>query len=82
MSVDVQKFIDFWTENFVQAADANSAGEDTAYVLARRCLAAAETQGFTKADLEKEVGDPEAFIENRLVMLDAREHEQRQQQRG
>jgi hypothetical protein len=51
MAVDVRKFIKFWIENFVLAPDAKSCGDDTAYVLARRCFAAAETQGLTQADL-------------------------------
>jgi len=53
--VDMRRFINFWIETFVRAADANSCGDDTAY----RCLAAAETQSLTRADLEKEVGDLE-----------------------
>jgi len=84
MTVDTRKFIDFWMENSLHAAEPYGAAgaEQVASKLASRCIAAAATQGLTKADLEAEVGDLETVIQARLVSINLLDHERRRRLSG
>ena len=64
----VKEFVDFWIENSVHADEQLTArrGRGTIQKLADRLLAAAEGEGFTKAQVETEIGDVFAYIRSRI----------------
>jgi hypothetical protein len=79
MATIAREFIDFWVENSIHAAEQYGApgGEQGATALARRCIEMAASQGLSKADLEKEVGDLTAFIRDKLTLANKRETNRR-----
>jgi hypothetical protein len=79
MAITAREFIDFWVENSVHAAEQYNApgGEQGVTVLTHRCIAMAASQGLSKADLEKEVGDLTAYIRDRLALANKRETDRR-----
>jgi hypothetical protein len=79
MGTTAREFIDFWVENSVHAAEQYGApgGEQGATALAHRCIEMAVSQGLSKADLEKEVGDLAAYIREKLALANKRETDRR-----
>ena len=77
MSAKAREFIDFWIEVSVHAAEQSGAGgEQIATELARRCLDMAASQGISRADLEKEVGqDLTVFVQEKLATANKIENE-------
>ena len=68
MPADVKEFIDFWIENSVHAKPSlnEGGGSQDALVLAERMVAGAEEQGFSKEDILREIGDPKAYLLQKL----------------
>jgi hypothetical protein len=74
-----REFIDFWIENSVHAAEpfrTIGASQDVAE-LTRRCIQAAKGQGLSENDLQIEMGDLGAYIENKLKDANKAESEKR-----
>ena len=77
MGAKAREFIDFWVENSVHAAEeyGTAGGEQGAIELARRCLEMAASQGFSKTDIETEVGNLIAYLQEELVSANKRERD-------
>ena len=73
------RFIDFWIENSVHAAERNGAlgAEQDASALTSRCVDMASSLGLSNAALEQELGDPAAYINAKLMTANALERDQR-----
>ena len=73
------RFIDFWIENSVHAAERNGAlgAEQDASALTSRCVDMASSLGLSNAALEQEHGDPAAYINAKLMTANALERDQR-----
>jgi hypothetical protein len=64
----VREFIDFWVENSIHAAEeyGSVGAEQRAAALTGRFVEMAASQGFSKADLENEVGDLANYLRDKL----------------
>jgi hypothetical protein len=59
MTANGRDFIDFWIQNSVHAGEqyGTRAGSQAARDLTSRCLEMAASQGISRAEMEKEIGD-------------------------
>ena len=75
MPADAKEFIDFWIENSVHAKPFHNegGGSQNALVLAARMVAAAQEQGLSKDDILREIGDPEAYLQQKLKAVNSAE---------
>jgi hypothetical protein len=62
--IDVREFVDFWLTNSVHADEpmVGRRGREAVVKLADRLVMAAHYQGFTKQQIEAEIGDIYAYI--------------------
>jgi hypothetical protein len=79
MSPKAREFIDFWIQNSVHAAEplGEAGGEQDVSVLVSRCIEMARSQGISKDDLEKEVGELERYIQEQLRRVNRAETQRR-----
>jgi hypothetical protein len=68
MATRAREFIDFWVLNSVHPAEplrTAGASQDVTE-LTGRCIAAAEGQGISEADMQAEIGDLSEYIRDKL----------------
>lgn len=68
ITVKAREYIDFWIENSVHAAEQFKTPEATQDVseLVRRLIEGAEGQGITEQDMRDQVGDLDAYLQDKL----------------
>jgi hypothetical protein len=70
-----REFVDFWLENSVHADEQMSArrGREHIQQLTDRLVTAADGEGFTRTQIESEIGDLFAYIRARVDFKNAGE---------
>ena len=74
-----REFLDFWIENSIHASEEYRSPGAPQQVdeLVRRCVRAAEGQGFSQTDMEAEVGSLSDYIGDRLKAANKTESDRR-----
>jgi hypothetical protein len=77
MTSKAREFIDFWIENSVHATEEHggAGSEQSAAVLAERCVEMAGSIGITRQELDAEVGDLVTYLHTQVKAANQRERD-------
>ena len=80
----VREFVEFWLENSVHADEefGPRRGREAIRQLVDNLISAAQAQGFSRADIEAELGDPYDFIRAEINQKNADEETRLRKRNG